>query len=329
MHFELIDTARPLKSAVQKQKESFRQPKTVDLIGSYLREIARVPLLTREQEIIYGKQVQQMVLLLELKNTLTNQLVREPTAYEWAAHVQLSEAELNEALRCGRWAKDKMIKANLRLVVAIAKKYLKRDMELLDLIQEGNLGLTRGVEKFDPMRGCKFSTHAQWWIRQAITRALGEKGRTIRLPIHIIEKLNKIKKVQRQLSQDMGRTPTTSEVAAKSGLTPGQVQQYLRQSLQPISLDTCVVSDRGDTCLGELLEDTGTTPEEFVLLSSLNSELETLLESLTLQQRKVLTLRFGLNGGESLTLDRVAQNLNLCRERVRQIEQQALERLRE
>lgn len=316
-----------LEEVSLKRKESIRQPKT-DLTRSYLREIGRVPLLTREQEIIYGKQVQQMTLLLELKNTLTKQLGREPSAYEWAAHIKLSEAELNEALRCGQLAKDKMIKANLRLVVAIAKKYLKRNMELLDLIQEGNLGLARGVEKFDPTRGCKFSTHAHWWIRQAITRALGEKGRTIRLPIYIIEKLNKIKKVQRQLSQDMGRTPTTSEVATKLGLTPRQVQQYLGQSRQPISLDTRVGSDQ-DTFLGELLEDTGTTPEEFVMLSSLNSELEPLLAGLTLQQRKVLTLRFGLEGGESLTLDRVAQHLNLCRERVRQIEQQALERLRE
>jgi RNA polymerase nonessential primary-like sigma factor len=164
---------------------------TADMVRTYLHEIGRVPLLTHEQEIILGKQVQQMMALLETQQQLAEKLDREPTQAEWAEAAQVTEVELSQALRTGQRAKQKMIAANLRLVVAIAKKYQKRNLEFLDLIQEGTLGLERGVEKFDPMRGYKFSTYAYWWIRQAITRAIAQQARTIRLPIHITEKLNK------------------------------------------------------------------------------------------------------------------------------------------
>ena len=166
---------------------------TADMVRTYLREIGRVPLLTREQEIIFGKQVQQMMRLIEAKEALAKKLGREVSLEEWTKEVGLSEAELKKTVLEGKRVKQKMIEANLRLVVAIAKKYQKRNMEFLDLIQEGALGLERGVEKFDPTRGYKFSTYAYWWIRQAITRAIAQQGRTIRLPIHITEKLNKIK----------------------------------------------------------------------------------------------------------------------------------------
>jgi RNA polymerase nonessential primary-like sigma factor len=214
---------------------------TADMVRTYLHEIGRVPLLTHEQEIIYGKQVQQMMSLLAAKEALTRkfgvgeaaEVVYEPTEAEWAAQVKLSTAELGQAMRLGQRAKQKMIEANLRLVVAIAKKYQKRNLEFLDLIQEGTLGLERGVEKFDPTRGYKFSTYAYWWIRQAITRAIAQQARTIRLPIHITEKLNKIKKVQRELTQQLGHSPTPAEIAKALDLEPAQIREFLILARQP------------------------------------------------------------------------------------------------
>lgn len=299
---------------------------TTDLVRTYLREIGRVPLLTREQEIVYAKQVQQMIPLLEAKEALALTLRREPTIREWTAHIRSSETEVAEVVRQGQRAKQKMVEANLRLVVAIAKRYQKRGLELLDLIQEGTIGLMRGVEKFDPTRGYKFSTYAYWWITQGITRATGEKGRTIRLPIHIIEKLNKIKKAQGQLSQHLGRIPNLTELAAELELTPKQVRECLGWARQPISLDLRM-GDNQDTDLGELLSDIDACPEDYVIQSELATELEPLLAELTPQQRQVLTLRFGLVDGQSLTFAKIGTRLHLSRERVRQIERKALKEL--
>ncbi|MCL1463863.1 RNA polymerase sigma factor, RpoD/SigA family [Argonema galeatum] len=300
---------------------------TADMVRTYLREIGRVPLLTREQEIVFGKQVQQMMTLLEAKDALAASLNREPTQTEWADRVSMSEEALNEALRRGQRAKQKMIEANLRLVVAIAKKYQKRNLEFLDLIQEGTLGLERGVEKFDPMRGYKFSTYAYWWIRQAITRAIAQQGRAIRLPIHITEKLNKIKKVQRELAQQLGRSATPAEIAKSLELEPAQIREYLTIARQPVSLDVRV-GDNQDTELSDLLEDDGPSPEHYITQESLRQDLDDLLEQLTPQQRQVLTLRFGLQDGNALSLAKVGEQLNLSRERVRQLERQALDQLR-
>ncbi len=290
------------------------------------------------------------VKLLSTRDQLTAQLSHRPSLERWAKTAEVPVTELKPLLVEGKrlWAalanvsvdelvalqaegvraKEHMIKANLRLVVSVAKKYQNRGLELLDLIQEGTLGLERAVEKFDPTKGYRFSTYAYWWIRQGITRAIATQSRTIRLPVHITEKLNKIKKAQRKISQQEGRTAKIEDIAAELEMTPEQVREVLQKVPRSVSLDTKVGKDR-DTELGDLLETEDVSPEEQLMRESLKRDLEQLLTDLTMREQEVITLRFGLGDGVPYSLAEIGRTLELSRERVRQIESKALQKLRQ
>ncbi|MGC9526925.1 MAG: RNA polymerase sigma factor SigC [Limnospira sp.] len=297
-----------------------------------------------------GGELQTYVRLIKARDRLAAQLGHRPSLERWAATAEVEVAQLKPLMAQGkrRWAelaeltveeleqvqvrglraKDHMIKANLRLVVSVAKKYQNRGLELLDLIQEGTLGLERAVEKFDPTRGYRFSTYSYWWIRQGITRAIATQSRTIRLPVHITEKLNKIKKAQRQISQEKSRTATIDDIATELKMTPAQIREVLLRVPRSVSLETKVGTDK-DTELGDLLETEDMTPEELLMRESLHRDLQQLLADLTSRERDVISMRYGLGDGHPYSLAEIGRALELSRERVRQIEAKALQKLRQ
>jgi len=301
--------ARPRHTRVLAEGASF------DPVRMYLKEIGKVPLLTGAQEVSMAKRFEAG---LDAEAQIEGASGLSPER----------RASLRAVVRDGELAKSQLIEANLRLVVSIAKRYVGRGMALLDLVQEGNLGLIRAVEKFDYTKGFKFSTYATWWIRQAITRSIADQARTIRIPVHMVETMNKVTRVSRQMLQELGREPTVDEIAAKVELTPDRVREIQRLGQEPVSLET-PVGEEDDSSLGDFVEDpNATAPATAAARALLTEAIEEALEELNDRERAVVRMRFGLDDGQVRTLEEVGREFNVTRERIRQIESKTLAKLR-
>lgn len=311
------------------RQSGYHKTSSDDTVGAFFKEMARYPLLKPEEEIELATQVQFLVEMDEMTERLHQELGRKPTNAELAHALNLTERQLENRLYRGQISKRKMIRSNLRLVVSIAKRYLNRGVPFLDLIQEGALGLNRAAEKFDPGKGYKFSTYAYWWIRQAITRTIANDARTIRLPIHIVEKLNKLKKVQRELKQKLQRTPNETELAEALEISRTNLRQLLQLRRRSLSLNHRVGKGE-DTELVDLLEDNDLhLPEQQMSESMMRQEISDVLSDvLTEREKDVISLRYGLATPEAYTLEEVGSMFNLSRERVRQIQSKAMRKLR-
>jgi RNA polymerase primary sigma factor len=309
--------AREARSA--RDEELALKAPTNDPVRMYLKEIGKVPLLTAEQEVILAKAIEEgEAATAELDKTVSGPR-KLPT---------IRLRELQRVERQGQLAKKKLIEANLRLVVSIAKRYVGRGMLFLDLIQEGNLGLIRAVEKFDYTKGYKFSTYATWWIRQAITRAIADQARTIRIPVHMVETINKLIRIQRQLLQDLGREPTPEEIGREMEFSPEKVREILKVSQEPVSLET-PIGEEADSHLGDFIEDSdAVVPVDAASFILLQEQLDSVLHTLSDRETKVVQLRFGLTDGHPRTLEEVGREFGVTRERIRQIESKTLSKLR-
>ena len=297
-----------------------------DPVRMYLKEIGKVPLLSAEEEIDLAQKMENGAVAREKAAILRKRMddASEEEIEELKAEIKLLQPEID----CGDDAKKRLAEANLRLVVSIAKRYVGRGMLFLDLIQEGNLGLIKAVEKFDYRKGYKFSTYATWWIRQAITRAIADQARTIRIPVHMVETINKLIRVSRQLLQELGREPSPEEIAAEMNMPVERVREILKISQEPVSLET-PIGEEEDSHLGDFIQDDNVpVPADAAAFTLLKEQLEEVLGTLTEREQKVLTLRFGLEDGRARTLEEVGKEFNVTRERIRQIEAKALRKLR-
>jgi RNA polymerase primary sigma factor len=294
--------------------ETARRAGTSDLVRIYLREIGRVPLLTAEDEVDLAKSIEAGLYAEEKLNSAFTVSDADRGDLEWLS-------------ADGVRGKQRLIEANLRLVVSIAKRYIGRGLVFLDLIQEGNLGLIRAVEKFDYTRGYKFSTYATWWIRQAITRAIADQARTIRVPVHMVETINKLARVQRQLHQELGREATVDELAAELGVEPERVAEIQRIAQEPVSLQSPIGEEESD--LGDFIEDAdAVVPIEAAAFIMLQDQLDRVLCELSEREQRIIQLRFGLSDGHPRTLEEVGREFGVTRERIRQIESKTLAKLR-
>ena len=297
-----------------------------DPVRMYLKEIGKVPLLSAEEEIELAKNMEAGAVAKEKITILKSR--EENATEEELAEIREEIKNLQKDLDAGDEAKKRLAEANLRLVVSIAKRYVGRGMLFLDLIQEGNLGLIKAVEKFDYRKGYKFSTYATWWIRQAITRAIADQARTIRIPVHMVETINKLIRVSRQLLQELGREPSPEEIAAEMNMPVERVREILKISQEPVSLET-PIGEEEDSHLGDFIQDDNVpVPADAAAFTLLKEQLEEVLGTLTEREQKVLTLRFGLEDGRARTLEEVGKEFNVTRERIRQIEAKALRKLR-
>ncbi len=320
------DADPPLEAMEEINEEEMVDPNSmVDAFGTddpvrmYLKEIGKVNLLSSEEEI-------ELAQAMDAGNAAKSQLEElEAAGEEIPDEVR---TELNRAIKKGERAKQRLAEANLRLVVSIAKRYVGRGMQFLDLIQEGNLGLIKAVEKFDYTKGYKFSTYATWWIRQAITRAIADQARTIRIPVHMVETINKVIRVSRQLLQELGHDPTPNEISAEMGMPVEKVREILKIAQEPVSLET-PIGEEEDSHLGDFIPDEGASePSEAASFTLLKEQLMDVLSTLTPREEKVLKLRFGIEDGRTRTLEEVGKEFNVTRERIRQIEAKALRKLR-
>ena len=297
-----------------------------DPVRMYLKEIGKVPLLSAEEEIDLAQKMEAGAVAKEKIAILKKR--QESASEEEEEEIEEEIKSLQKDLNAGDEAKKRLAEANLRLVVSIAKRYVGRGMLFLDLIQEGNLGLIKAVEKFDYRKGYKFSTYATWWIRQAITRAIADQARTIRIPVHMVETINKLIRVSRQLLQELGREPSPEEIAAEMNMPVERVREILKISQEPVSLET-PIGEEEDSHLGDFIQDDNVpVPADAAAFTLLKEQLEEVLGTLTEREQKVLTLRFGLEDGRARTLEEVGKEFNVTRERIRQIEAKALRKLR-
>lgn len=297
-----------------------------DPVRMYLKEIGKVPLLSADEEIELAQNMQDGAVATEKINVLKGRL--DGASEEEKAEIKEEIKTLQRDVDKGADAKKRLAEANLRLVVSIAKRYVGRGMLFLDLIQEGNLGLIKAVEKFDYKKGYKFSTYATWWIRQAITRAIADQARTIRIPVHMVETINKLIRVSRQLLQELGREPSPEEIAKEMNMPVERVREILKISQEPVSLET-PIGEEEDSHLGDFIKDDNVpVPADAAAFTLLKEQLEEVLGTLTEREQKVLTLRFGLEDGRARTLEEVGKEFNVTRERIRQIEAKALRKLR-